>query len=368
LFDLKNHLKALVESHAPAGHEAPVREVIREAWKPFTDTLEQDKLGSLIGLKRGVQTGEPRRRIMLAAHMDEIGMMVRDVVDGFIYVHRLGGLDPRVMIAQSVIVHGRSPDGSPRQMPGLVASVPPHMLTQDKRSKYPTIEELIIDVGLPAEEVEQSVRIGDLVTVDAPLLELNGKRLVAKAFDDRACVAAVTACLQQLQGLRHEWDVYAAATVQEEFGLKGATTAAYKINPDIAIALDVTFAPQSGVPQDAASEIGGGPTLSMGPNFHIKLFDKIRDVARLHEIKLQTDVLAGHSGTDAWAIQVAQAGVPTGLLSISIKNMHSPIETLDLRDVERTGRLLALFIAGLEADFLAAIQWDDLKTESGATA
>jgi tetrahedral aminopeptidase len=360
LFDLKVHLKTLVESHAPSGHEAPIRDILREVWTPLTDELEGDKLGSLIGIKRATRPANPPRSIMLAAHMDEIGLMVRDVVDGFIYIHRISGVDNRVMPSQPVMVHGVRP------LPGIVASVPPHLLPADARKKYPSFDELVIDVGLPADEVNQLVRIGDLITPDAPMLELLGKRVAGKAMDDRACVAAVTACLHHLGGMAHQWDVYATATVQEETGLLGAATAAYHIRPDIAVALDVTFAPQSGVDNDDTSELGGGPSIGIGPNFHPKLVDKIRETARTYEIKLQDDLIPGASGTDAWPIQVALEGIPTALLSIPVRNMHSPVETVDLRDIERTGRLLANFIAGLDAEFLSAIQWGDLKKQEKA--
>ncbi len=355
MFDVKAHLKLLTEAHAPSGYEGAVREIIRSEWADLTDSMEVDGLGSLIGIKRATTPVDPPRRIMLATHMDEIGLMVREVVDGFIYVHRISGVDNRLMLAQPVIVHGREP------LPGVVASVPPHLLTPEMRQKYPSFDELVIDVGLPAADVEALVRIGDLITPDAPLIELAGSRVAGKVMDDRACVAAVTACLHELQSLQHRWDVYAVATVQEETGLLGAMTAAYKVQPDIAIALDVTFGAQPGVDADTASEVGGGPVVSTGPNFHTKMVEKIKETARAHELKFQDDVIPGASGTDAWSIQVAREGIPTALLSIAIRNMHSPVETLDLKDITRTGRLMARFIASLDADFLAAIDWDDLK-------
>jgi endoglucanase len=144
----------------------------------------------------------------------------------------------------------------------------------------------------------------------------------------------------------------------------GATTAAYKIRPDVAIALDVTFAEQPGVNSDETCEMGGGPTVGMGPNFHEKLREKIIETAKYHEIKIQDEPISGHSGTDAWAIQVSHEGVPTALLSVPLRNMHSPVETVELTDIERAGRLLAHFIAGLDADFLAVIDWDELKHRS----
>lgn len=361
MFDLKEHLKTLVEAHAPSGHEGPIREIVRESWSNLVDTFEEDGLGSLIGIKNPTRAIDPPRKIMLAAHMDEIGLMVRDVVDGFIYVRNVGGMDARVMMAQPVLVHGKRP------LKGYVATMPPHLLTEEARKKYPTIEHLVIDVGLPADEVAELVTIGDLVTPDTPMLALQNNQFAAKAYDDRACVAAVTACLNELQSMQHGWHVYATATVQEEVGLYGATTAAHKINPDIAIALDVTFGKQDGVPADAESTVGGGPSLALGPNIHPKLFDKLVETAKTYEIKYQLDPATGNTGTDAWAIQVAQHGIPTVLISVPLRNMHSPVETLDLQDIARAGRLMAHFIAALDDDFLQAIVLDNPVAETEPT-
>jgi putative aminopeptidase FrvX len=177
-------------------------------------------------------------------------------------------------------------------------------------------------------------------------------------------VACVTACLDHLQGMSHQWDVYATATVQEETGLYGAATAAYQIQPDIAIALDVNFAPQPGVDADEGKPMGDGPCIGIGPNFHPKLLEKIQETAKAYEIKIQDEIIPGASGTDAWAIQVALEGIPTALLSIPLRSMHSPVETVDLRDIERCGRLLAQFIAGLDGAFLRAIEWDESQVTS----
>jgi tetrahedral aminopeptidase len=350
-FDLKAHLRDLVEAHGPSGHEAAVREIVRAAWEPVTDTMQQDGLGSLIGIKHATAPTDPPRRIMLSVHMDEIAMMVRDIVDGFIYVTRVAGIDNRVQLAQPVLVHGREP------LPGIVASKPPHLLDPADRQKYSAFDDLIVDVGLSHAQATDLVRPGDLVTADVRMLELGSHKLAAKAMDDRACVAAVTHALHQLKGMVHQWDVHAAATVQEETGLNGAATAAHHINPDMAIALDVIFAKQPGVNGNDAVDSNGGPVLSYGPNFHVKLFHALQQAAADLEMDLQDDVITGRSGTDAWAIQVAQLGIPTALLNVPLRNMHSPVETVDLRDIERAGRLLAHFIARLDADFLTTIDW-----------
>lgn len=344
MYNPKDHLKRLGEAHAPSGYEAPIAAILRQEWAELVDDFESDRLGSLIGIKRATHGGGRVGKIMLAAHMDEIGMMVRQIEDGFIYLHSVNGIDSRVMMAQPVVVHGK------RALPGVVATMPPHMLTAAERKKYPALDALVVDVGLPADEVAALVRIGDLVTVDAPMIELKGRKAAAKAMDDRACVAAITVCLQALRKMRHGWDVYAAATAQEEVGLRGATTAANAIDPDCAIALDVGFAEQPGVAP--GGKMGGGPQLGIGANFHPKMVARLQEVAAYYDIKWQADIMPGRSGTDAWAIQVARGGVPTALLSLPLRNMHSPVETLDLKDIERCGRWLAHFISELDEDFI----------------
>ncbi len=360
MFDLKAHLKALVESHAPSGHEAPIRAVLRDAWADWVDEFQEDKLGSLIAIKRATRKSTPPRSIMLAAHMDEIGMMVSRLVEGFVGFLPVAGTDNRLLLAQPVVVHGRE------MLRGVVSTVPPHLL-KNNTGKYIDFPSLLIDVGLPQDEVERLVRPGDLITLDAPMLELNGSRVAGKAMDDRACVAAVSVCLNELQKYHHAWDVYAVATVQEETGLYGAKTAAYTIKPDIAIALDVGFAKQPSVNDDKAIEMGGGPGIGIGPNFHPRLYDKLRETAKTLEMKLQDDLLPGSSGTDAWSIQVSQTGVPTALLEVAIRSMHSPVETADTRDIERVGRLMAAFIANLAPDFMQSIAWEDLKAQEEAS-
>ena len=296
--------------------------------------------------------------------MDEIGMLVRAIDGAFVRVVSLGGVDSRVMMAQPVIVHGTEP------LAGIVASKPPHMLGKAEREKYPGMDDLVIDLGLPADEVAAKVRIGDPVTVDVPVLELLGGRLAGKALDDRACVAAVSWCLHELKTRQHTWDVLAVATVQEEVGSRGAKVAAHHLRPDVAIALDVTFGKQPGVnDSDGGHGLGGGPALSLGPNFHPKLFERLQAAAQALEMTIGIDPIPGRSGTDAWPIQVAQSGIPTALINVPLRNMHSPVEIVDLEDVKRAGRLLAEFIAGLEEDFLTTIAWDDpLAAEAAGPA
>lgn len=344
MYDPRDHLKRLVETHAPSGYEAPVADLLREEWAELVDEFDADRLGSLIGVKRATNGAAGKRKIMLAAHMDEIGLMVREIQDGFIFVHRISGIDPRVMLAQPVLVHGE------RALPGVVATMPPHMLSAAERKQFQPIDALVVDVGLPAEEVEQLVRVGDLVTVEGPMIDLKGRQVASKAMDDRCCVAVMTACLELLRNMNHSWDVYAVATVQEEVGLRGATTAANHIVPDCAIALDVGFAEQPGL--STAIKLGGGPLLGIGANFHPKMVKRLQDIAAYYDIRWQADIIPASAGYDSWAIQVTRGGVPSALLGIPLRNMHSPVETLDLKDIERTGRLLAHFICALDEEFV----------------
>ncbi len=344
--DLKAHLKNLCTAHGTSGYEAPVRQVVADAWTPLVDSLEVGKLGSLVGLKRGTQSAEPRRRIMLAAHMDEIGMVVTKIVDGFLKVTRLSGTDERTILGLPVIVHGRE------AIPGVVGFRP-----GQHNGRYATFDELFIDVGLPAAEVEDLVQVGDVITMDAPLIDLKGNRVAGKAFDDRASVAAVTVCLDLLKTRQHGWDVLAVATTQEEVGSYGARSEAHRLKPDIAIALDVSFAVQPGITGNAF-KLGGGIPLSLGANFHPALYDALNAAAERLEMPVHPDPIPAASGTDAWTIQVAQDGIPVALINLPIRNMHSTVETIELKDIQRAGKLMAEFIAELQPDFLASVVWD----------
>lgn len=346
--DLKAHLKELCAVAAPSGYEAPVRDVIRAAWAKWIDEFSVDGMGSLIAVKHG--TGrKPRRKIMLCAHMDEIGLIVSEVRDGFIRTSTLGGIDYRVLLAQTVIVHGQ------RQLRGVFGAAPPHMARS--RTEYPPAEELWIDMGLPAAEVAELVRVGDIVTFDAPPFDLKGDRIAAKSLDNRVSVAAVTTCLYELSRRRHVWDVVAVASAQEETSASGAASAAYQVQPDIAIVLDGTFGKQKGTNEDESFPLGEGPTLSRGPNFHPLLFKALQDTAKDEDIKIHIEVIPGNSHTDAWEVQVSRAGIPTALIGIPMTNMHTPAEVVDVRDIKRAGRWLATFITGLEPGFLDDIAY-----------
>jgi endoglucanase len=282
---------------------------------------------------------------MLAGHMDEIGLMVSKLEKGFLRFTTVGGFDLRVLLGQEVVVHGR------RDLQGVVGTRPPHVLSEEDRGKIVPLDRLFIDVGLSQEELPQWVRVGDIITLRREFIQLAGNLVSGKAFDDRAAVACLVHCLRLLTTLKHTWDVYAVATVQEETGLKGALTSTFGIAPDIGIAIDVGHGNMQGVSETDTMSVGGGPAIGLGPNVHPLMHSRLVETAKANEISYQVDPLPGASGTDAWAMQVIREGIPTALISIPLRYMHTSVETLALKDLDRVGRLLALFISSLDETF-----------------
>lgn len=348
--DLIPFLRTLSEASGISGYEAGVAGVVREQFTALADEVRADAMGNLIALKRG-SGPEPRRRLMLAGHMDEIGLMVTLVEGAFLRFTEVGGFDVRTLPSQEVVVHGRRP------LPGVIGSRPPHVLSAADASRPTPMEDLFIDVGLTADELATVVRVGDPVTLRAACTELKNGRLVGKAFDDRAAVGAIAVCLDLLRQMSHAWDVYAVATVQEEVGLRGACTSTFGIVPDVGIAIDVGFARQPGFDGPESIDLDKGPALVIGPNIHPALWRELKAVADLYEIPVQTVAAPGGTGTDANAMQITREGIPTALLGLPERSMHSPAETICVRDVQRTGRLLALFVVGLGGDFMDRLTW-----------
>jgi endoglucanase len=354
-------LKSLSEASGVSGYEDEVRALVEQAFGEFADEVRTDSMGNVIALKRGVQR-DPRRRVMLAGHMDEIGLIVTVLEKGFLRFTQVGGFDVRTLVGQEVTVHGRRP------LPGVIGSRPPHVLSAEERKAPVPMDQLFIDVGLTQDELEQEVRVGDLITLRRRFTKLRNGQVTGKAFDDRAAVAAIQVCLKTLRKVSHEWDVYAVATVQEEVGLRGAMTSTYGITPDVGIAIDVGFGKQPGVGAESAIELDKGPALAVGPNIHPAVLARLREVAEDFEIPVQVEVNPRPAGTDAAAIQITREGIPTGLLSLPVKNMHTPVETLSVRDLVRTGRLLALFISSLDEEFVRKLPLAPEPVEGGESS
>ncbi len=349
--DSLRFLKSLISTSGVAGHEGPVLRLIREEWKPLVDELAVSRLGSLHALKRGTGKGK-RPSVMIATHMDAIGLIVTNVSDGVLKVDQIGGVDARILPGTPVKVHGK------RDLPGVVALAPIHTLPEEAREQAARLRHLVVDVGLPAGRTAAMVRVGDLVSFDTKPLGLAGDTLSGHSLDNRASVAALAVCLEQLQGKSHLWDVWAVATTQEEETFGGATTSAFGLEPDIAVVVDVTHAKGPGADGWETHPLGKGPTLGWGPNLHPFLYRQFEELATRLEIPVAMDPSSAHSGTDAFAVQVAREGIPTMLLSIPLRYMHTPVELIATKDVQRTGRLLAEFVCGLKLDFLSTVSWE----------
>jgi tetrahedral aminopeptidase len=352
--ELMPFLKDLISAPGLSGYETPVRKMIEQAWKPLTDELAISRLGSLHGLRRAnrEKVSTPPT-ILYTAHMDAIGLMVTSIVDGWLHVTEIGGVDPRVLPGQMVTVHGRE------DLPGLVVQPPAHLLPSEYRENPIPLEHLLVDTGLLPAEVDRLVRVGDLVSFAQPPIEMSGEYLAGHSLDNRASVAALTACLQELLGRELSWDVWVAATSQEEETLGGALTSAFELHPDLAVAIDVTFASSPGSPGHLTFPLGKGITLGWGPNIHPALFQAFKELADRLEIPYKVDVMPRMSGTDAMGLQVAAEGIPTMVISIPLRYMHTPVEMISTKDIQRAGRLLAEFAAQLDETFMDKLVWDE---------
>ena len=345
-------LKELISVSGLSGREAAVRPLIEKAWAPLTHELSTSRLGSLHGLRRGGGS-EPRPSILLAAHMDAIGLMVTAIVDGYLRLTSVGGIDPRVLPGQLVTVHGRE------DLPGVIAPPAKHLLPAHIANGVVPLEYLLVDTGRLPEEVAQLVRAGDLVSFAQPPLETAGETLVGHTLDNRASVAVVTSCLEELSKRPHAWDVWAVASVQEEVTLGGAFTSGFALHPTLSVAIDVTFASGPGSPSHRTFPMGKGPTLIWGPNVHPALFKAFKELAEKLEIPYSLETAPRHTGTDGFALQVVAEGIPNMVIGIPLRYMHTPVEMVALKDITRAGRLLAEFIAQLDEHFVDQLTWED---------
>ncbi|GAP12032.1 cellulase M [Bellilinea caldifistulae] len=352
--EIKDFLKDLISLPGLSGYESPVGERIQQEWQPLVDEISFSPLGSLHALKRG-SGEEPRPSILLAAHMDAIGMMVTEIVDGWLRFTPIGGIDPRILPGQQVIVHGRE------DLPAVVVQPPAHLLPDEVSPRQSVdLKYLLVDTGLLPEQVRELVRVGDLISFAQPPLELSNDLLAGHSLDNRASIAALTVCLRALQPVHHVWDVWAVATVQEEITLGGGYTSPFSIRPDLAVAVDVTFAKGPGGPSDYRTfPLGKGLTIGWGANIHPAFYRALKETAERLDIPFHNEILPARSGTDAYAMQIIGEGISTAVLSIPLRYMHTPVEIISMKDVQRTGHLLAQFIASLPANFMEQMKWDE---------
>lgn len=341
-------LQALTEAHGVPGYEAPIRSVVRGYLEDLGD-LTQDQLGSVICRANGDRKGP---RVMLAAHMDEIGFMVKLITqDGFIKFLPLGGWFDQVLLGQRVLIKTRQGD-----VVGVIGVKPPHMLSPEERKKVVERKEMYIDIGATNmdEVVAAGVRVGDPVIPRADFMVMaNGKSLLSKAFDDRVGVALMISVLKELQGQPHDNDIYAASTVMEEVGLRGATTSVEAVNPDVAIILESDIAGDvPGVSKEESSvRLGKGPTVVMYdarmiPN--LKLRDLVMDTAEELSIPVQASTLEG-GATDGAAVHLHRTGVPTVVIAVPARHIHSHSSIIHRDDYDNAVKLLVALLKRLNS-------------------
>lgn len=342
-------LKSLSNHNGVSGFEHTLTEIIVSYFEKYADTVSVDRLGNIIALKRGNSAGE-RVKIMLAAHMDEIGLMVKDIEEnGFLKFTNIGGIDPRTILGQEVIVHGKE------NLYGVIGAKPPHLQEPEEQDKAIKMEDMSIDIGFSYDKVKNLVQIGDSITINRSVIELKNGRIAGKALDNRAGVVSIFECIKELNNINHDADVYFVATVQEEVSMAGAITSTYTINPDIGIAIDVGFGATPELNKSDSLELGKGPGITLGGNIHPGLRKKIVSIANEYNIPHQMEINVGPTGTDARAMQITREGVPALVLSIPLRYMHTSVELVDMIDIKNTGKLLAFFIKEVSGENLEGL-------------
>ncbi len=340
-------LKKLCDAHGISGYEDEVREIVKAEIESYVDEIKVDKLGNLICIKNGSEFKE-----MVCAHMDEIGFMVKHIDDkGFIRFTPIGGWFSQIALGQRVILHG-----SKGKVYGVIGCKPPHVMKDEERRKAIEFRDMFIDVGAESRDdvLAMGIEIGTPITIDRELVKM-GNRVTGKALDDRAGLAVM---IEALKRTKSDATIYAVATVQEEVGLKGARVSAFAIEPNVALALDVCVATDFPGAESTHMDIklGKGPAITIvdasgrGLIATKNVVRWLKETAEKNDIPYQLEVAEGGT-TDATAIQLTKAGIPSGVVSIPARYIHSPVEVVDMRDMENSANLVAKALERAEKYF-----------------
>ncbi len=342
-FDLAQKTIFSLSSQAGvSGYEHELKSVLHEIFEPLSSELNQDFIGNFYASKHGLGSNQT---IMLAAHSDEIGLIITHIDDrGFLHFTTVGGIDERTLVHQVVTVHGV------KDVRGVISLLPEKDKKGSDKPQTPMLHNLIVDIGYPKSTAETLVKPGDVISIKRTPFTMMGEKIVGKALDDRAGIAVMAVCLNELALLKHQHNVLAVATVQEEVGLRGATTSSNSVLPSLALAIDVTHAQTLDTKNLVSPHLGKGPVITLGPNIHPRIFAHLTETAKDWRLAYQLQPVAGETGTDARVIQLIGCGIPTGLLSIPLRYMHTSVETASLKDIVDCGKLLACFIAALPED------------------
>ena len=360
-------LKQLLETPSATGTEIAVAELVRERLAGTADEIQTDVMGSVHARLSGTGVAPS---LMLSAHMDEIGLMVTYISDeGFLSVSSVGGVDAAILPGMRVDVHASN---SMEPLRGVVGRKPIHLIEPDERKNVTPIDKLVIDLGMPAKRVKKLVMVGDVITFGVGFERFGKNMAVSRAFDDKAGVWIATRVLETLaEEGRAPGDFIVAATVQEEIGTRGAITSTYGVNPDVAVAFDVTHATDyPGIDKTKYGKIvcGEGPVIARGPNINPAVFERLVAAAEAEGVPYQIEAEPGVTGTDARSIQITRGGIPTGLVSVALRYMRTPTEVVSLDDLDATVKLLVRFARDLGEDACFVPGMGDAVTEDDADA
>lgn len=334
--NITKNLEYLSQLVAVSGFEKAASEKVADMFKVYCDQTYVDKFFNVISIKKGY--GRAPKKLMITAHTDEIGFLVNSIDDkGFVGITNVGGIDSKILLAQEVIIHGR------QDITGIIGATPPHLLKPEDAGKAVRIKDLKIDTGFSGEELKKIVSVGDIVSFKSKYSIMNDQKASGKSFDNRCSVTCLLEILRLLTDFRHENDIVFMVSTQEETYGAGITTASYALRPEAAIVIDTGHGDIPDLSKDVSSTPGKGPEISIGPNLHPKMVNKFFELARENGIPFQKMVEAGDTGTDAWATQVSANGIPTVLLSIPVRYMHTAVETVNFDDIKYTARLVAEF-------------------------
>jgi endoglucanase len=336
-------LQRLVETPGPVGSEGPVQEVFREYLEPYADAFEETTHGSLAAIRN--PGGSPR--VVVTGHADEIGLIVHHIDDkGFVYFRRLGGVDAATVVSAMVEIHTRK-----GIVPGVVGRKPIHLQETEDRTKLPKLKTLYIDIGATSKkDAERQVRPGDPVTFRRNFTRLGKDRVSSKAMDNRTGVFCAAEVLRRLGRTKPRACVIALSTVGEEIGGLGASTASYTLQPDVAIAVDVTFTsdqPEVSVADGGDVKIGAGPVITRGPRLNPTVVSLLEKAAKKASVPVQYDITGGYTGTDGDGIYPVRGGVPLGVIGVPNRYMHTPVEVCSLKDLDQISAMLTTFVKDL---------------------
>lgn len=336
--ELKELIFRLCAAPGTPGDENAAAKIAAEELSRYGEAYI-DKMGSVVA-----KLGRPgaKTHIMLDAHIDQIGLIVTGIdEDGFLRVDRCGGVDRRVLPGSPVTIYGRE------VLTGIVCCTPPH-LSDGSEDKVDPVDKMAVDAGLTKEEAEKLIQLGDRIVFNAVPRSLLGSRITAAGLDDRAGVASLIRCVQLLEGAELNCELTVLCSGREEVGGQGAVTGTYSIHPTQAIAVDVSFAEQPDVRPEKCSKLGGGPMIGIAPPLNRAMGDRLIALAKADGMPYKLDVMGGSTGTNCDEIAITRSGVPTALLSVPLRYMHTPVEVIDLQDVENTARLMAEYIKEAE--------------------